>query len=517
MFTALAAICALAFGLRFWGISFGLPELFHPDEPAYVLQALAVGRGVPDGLTFANPPLFKYLLVVEYAATFALQRVVGLTSSPTAFVEEFRAHPSTLYVLARLTSAVLGTLTVGAVGALGYALNGRRAGLLAAGVYAVAFLPVREAHFGTNDTALTLLVTLGLLACARVARGGTLRTYLVAGALVGLAFSTKYDGIALLAPFFVAHFARPKRWSKDLLIAGAACIGAAVLSFPSLVTEPGRVLNDVYVHLWVEARGGYDGLDPAGGYVFYARTLVTGLGVPLLLGSLGGIALAARRRERASLVVLSLPMAMLAVLGSQQLYFARFALPTLPALVVLAAVAIGEVWRRRWLVGVVALVLVIAPTVADAIRFDGLLGQTDTRTLAREWIQTQLPADARIAIDAPPLGPSLSPEQTQHEVSIGDAGALFDLSVDDYRQRGADYVVTSSFTLEARAVDPEREAKREAFDGELGQSASIVAEFRPYWGEVEPPFTYDQIYGPWTSLDLLQRPGPTIVVYRLNR
>ena len=42
-----------------WGIAFGLPLLYHPDEPAYVLQALAVGRGLPDGLTFANPPLFN--------------------------------------------------------------------------------------------------------------------------------------------------------------------------------------------------------------------------------------------------------------------------------------------------------------------------------------------------------------------------------------------------------------------------------------------------------------------------
>ena len=51
----------MALTLRVWGIGFGLPLLYHPDEPAYVLQALAVGRGLPDGLTFANPPLFKYL------------------------------------------------------------------------------------------------------------------------------------------------------------------------------------------------------------------------------------------------------------------------------------------------------------------------------------------------------------------------------------------------------------------------------------------------------------------------
>ena len=54
-----------ALALRLWGLGFGLPELFHPDEPAYVLQALAVGRGLPNGLTFADPPLFKYVLLGE--------------------------------------------------------------------------------------------------------------------------------------------------------------------------------------------------------------------------------------------------------------------------------------------------------------------------------------------------------------------------------------------------------------------------------------------------------------------
>ena len=46
-------------GLRWVGIGFGLPALFHPDEPAYVLQALAVARRLPRWLTFAPPPPFN--------------------------------------------------------------------------------------------------------------------------------------------------------------------------------------------------------------------------------------------------------------------------------------------------------------------------------------------------------------------------------------------------------------------------------------------------------------------------
>jgi 4-amino-4-deoxy-L-arabinose transferase-like glycosyltransferase len=495
-----------------WGISFGLPELFHPDEPAYVLQALAVGRGLPSGLTFANPPLFKYLLLAEYVVTYVAERVLGGSHSPAEFVEQFRADPSLLYLIARLTSAVLGACTALVTGALAASVASRRAGLLAGALAAVVYLLVRDGHFGVDDTLVTLLVTLGLVACVRVYRFGRRRDYVAAGILAGLAFTAKYDGIALLAPLLLAHFA-PRRRGRavhDLLLALVACALAALLTFPSLVTEPGRVLNDIYVHLYVESTGGYDGLDPSGGYVFYARTLLIGLGWPLVVVAAAGTALSVIRRDFASLVVASLPVAMLAVLGSQQLYFARFALPALPALIVLASLALDGLIVRQAVIGWAAFVLVALPTLADTIRFDTLMTRTDTRTLARQWLETSLPAEATFAVDAPPLGPNVPSARLADD-------ALYELSPVEYRAHGVDYLVVSSFVSDARAVDPAREARREAFNAALGSQATLVAQFRPYAGDTAPPFVYDQIYGPYTDLDLLERPGPTVTVYRLTR
>ncbi len=511
---AYAAIFVAALALRVWGIDFGLPALYHPDEPAYVLQALGVGRGLPNGLTFADPPLFKYMLLGEYAATYGLERVTRATTSAEDFISQFRADPSRLYLLARLTSALFGALTTVATGVLGATVGGRRAGLLAAGLSAVAFLLVRESHFGVNDSLLALLVTVGLVCCARIVKcGGALRDYVMAGALTGLAFDAKYDGLILLVPLVVAHALRSNRrdWRKPGA-AVAALLLVALLAFPSLVLEPARVVSDMYLHLYVAARNGYDGLDPSGGYAFYARTLAIALGLPLLVLAVAGMALAVARRDKPYLIVAALPLALLLALGSQQLYFARFALPAVPALLVLAtnAVSLGE---SRWLA--VAVALAAIPTVVDSVRFDGLLTQTDTRTLASGWIAQQLPAGATLAVDAPPLGPPLATDAV-HNITAANDGALFDRSLTDYRQDGVEYVVVSSFVNDARAVDAEREARRVAFNAEL-TSENVVAAFRPYRGDVAPAFEYDQIYAPYTSLDLLERPGPTITVYRLTR
>jgi hypothetical protein len=491
-----------------------LPELFHPDEPGYVLQALAVGRGLPDGLTFANPPLFKYLLLAEYAMTYLVARVVGATHSPAEFVEQFRADPSLLYLVARLTSAVLGALTAVATAALATLVAGRRAGLLAGALCAVAYLLVRDAHFGVDDTLVTLLVTLGLVACVQIYRVGRRRDYVAAGILGGLAFTAKYDGIALLAPLALAHFASRRRDSspRDLALALAACVAAGLLAFPSLVTEPGRVLSDIYVHLYAETTGGYDGLDPSGGYAFYADALLIGLGWPLVLAAVAGTALSVFRRNFASLVVASLPVAMLVPLGSQQLYFARFALPALPALIVLASLALASLIAHQAVIGWAAVVLVAMPTLADAVRFDALLTQPDTRTLARQWLETTLPTDATFAVDAPPLGPTV----TGGHSAVRAVDALYELTPAEYRARGVEYLIVSSFVSDARAVDLAREARRKAFNAALGSQATLVVQFRPYTDDAAPRFAYDQIYAPYTALDRLDRPGPTIRVYRLT-
>jgi len=169
-------------------------------------------------------------------------------------------------------------------------------------------------------------------------------------------------------------------------------------------------------------------------------------------------------------------------------------------------------WRPA--VGILVSGMLIVPTFADAVRFDSILNQTDTRTLARQWVAESLPADASVAVDAPPLGPTL----TGPRVVVANESSLFETSIEDYRAMGVQYLVVSSYVLEAHAIDPSREQRRQDFLQliALHQQTSVVAQFRPYTGETEPPFAYDSIYGPWTDLDRLVRPGPTISIYRLT-
>jgi hypothetical protein len=140
-----------------------------------------------------------------------------------------------------------------------------------------------------------------------------------------------------------------------------------------------------------------------------------------------------------------------------------------------------------------------------------VLSQTDARSQAVTWTEASLEPGARVAVDAPPLGPPLDADR--FDLLVANGWSLFDLPLQEYRARGVQYIVTSSFTAEAPQREPARDAQREAFYRALASSGQLLADFRP--ASNQRPFEYDEIYGPFDGLSQLQRPGPEVRVYRL--
>jgi 4-amino-4-deoxy-L-arabinose transferase-like glycosyltransferase len=113
--------------------------------------------------------------------------------------EAYFKDPTGVLLLARVIVAMCGTLAVGLLYLAGARLFDRRVALLAAGLMAVAFLPVFYSHLALNDVPALATVCLALWGAAGVMRHGRLRDYAVAGLGVGLACATKYRLVELSA------------------------------------------------------------------------------------------------------------------------------------------------------------------------------------------------------------------------------------------------------------------------------------------------------------------------------
>src|ERR1700724_4780618 len=94
---ASAGFFIVAAGLRLWGINFGLPALYRPDEDVTVGRAMGIFHGILDP-HFADWPHLYFYVAAAWLTPF---RVIGIVQDPASG-----------YLWIRVLDALLGSLTV---------------------------------------------------------------------------------------------------------------------------------------------------------------------------------------------------------------------------------------------------------------------------------------------------------------------------------------------------------------------------------------------------------------------
>jgi 4-amino-4-deoxy-L-arabinose transferase-like glycosyltransferase len=354
---AAATILALAAALRIVGSGSGLPlPLLNPDESNIVPRAWEIVHG--GGL---DPGWYDYpsLLFLLLAPT-----QIGLDV------------PS--YGTARVVAIAIGLAGVAAAWWLGRAACGRAAALTGAVGVAVATTHVAYSRMAVTDVVLAL----GITVCLALLVTGRLEW---AGFAAGLAASAKYPGVLLVVPLLVAGYGLWRRTAIALALAAVAF----VVTSPFVLVHAGAAWGDVsrVNRLAHEGWLGFED-DPVTPAAFSLRLWET-LG-PVVLVALVGLVIAARRRERRDLVLLSFAAVYCLSLLPIEAHFDRYVLPLVPVVCVLAG-------ATRPL-AVVALVCCIVPlwwSIADTRALTG----RDHRLDAAAWIDRTVPQGDTIAAD----------------------------------------------------------------------------------------------------------------------
>jgi hypothetical protein len=543
----LVVILGVALGLRVWGIRFGLPYAYHVDEPTYVSAALNLGAGIIGKQP--NPTGFSNILFGEFALYFVLGKLLGVFNSAADFERTYRTDPSMFLLLSRLTSALLGAANVLALYWLGRAARNRFTGLLAASLLAVAFLHVRDSHYGVPDIAATLFVSLAVLGSVLALQKAQWRYIGLGAAVAGLAITSKWSTGWIVIPVILATFwlvADPEIankqnanvWTK-IGVATSCLVAGLLIGGFQLFLKPATYLEYALREARAGAAGGfgYWQIDTVPGWIFYLKTLAYGLGPAMLVLAMMGLGWrifrVIRGRDRISLLIIAFPLFYFIAMGATRHYFARYTLPLVPFMALFAAEAVMILADRmkarqgaKWAWGITALVtsVAIVQPLAASIRHNVLLTRTDTRTLAKVWIEQNIPQGARIAVDWPVHGPPLStPEKAAsysdkvYDVTIVGGTGLADHSIEWYREQGFDYLIASSFIYQIPLVFPEQDRVRRAFYESLGRELTEVQVFSSTADRSEPDFVFDEIYGPAVSLWQRERPGPTIKIYKINQ
>ena len=552
----------LALLLRLWGIRYGLPFAYNLDERSHFVPR-AVGF-FENGSINPRYQLNPSGLIELIAATLAVVHhgdVVGT----------WRSNPGEVFTVARVISALMATSAVALLYFAGKRLFDRWVGLLAAALLATAFLPVHYGHLALNDAPSLAPTALALLGIAGILRDHRPRDYLIAGLGAGLGIGFKYNAGFVLLPLLTAAavHAWPGRAERiaalrGLLVAGLATLAGFVIADPFALIHLGFFRSELK-HLSDYTSGGLLlGETQTSGYRYYLWTLSWGLGIVPSLMVLAGSGLLAWKDRARALVLLPAPLLFFLLIGSQGRYFARYVMPIFPVLCVLAA--FGAVWlaraaiervpRAAIAIGALTALLVCGQGLVYAFHNDRVLARPDTRTSARAWMVSHIPAGASIVVE-----PSVPKEWYRDGGLPGSAGSragyrwnrfvrtradirelakqfrgarknadfanwvstLYPGMIDFYRRKGACWYVSSSNQSGRAFRNPNRVPQAIRFYRALGRRATLVYQSSPFGAPGEGPhsfagpdnyFQYDWAFD-YEPLQF-KKPGPVMRIYHLR-
>jgi hypothetical protein len=276
-----------------------------------------------------------------------------------------------------------------------------------------------------------------------------------------------------------------------------------------------------------------------------------GIDPVLVLLAIVGVAYAAWRRQAADVIILVFLGVYILLIGAGRSVFFRYADPMIPFLLLLGGRALAAlvertargqaqqisgpgVERPRVMALAAAVVLVVVAPLVHDVRYDLLIQQTDTRTLAFDWLASHVPAGSRAAVPymAGPAHDQAMIDSGEHSHGATDAYVASFLdsrlethysiheltrddlqltSLDSFRNAGITYVVVG-YETPATGCGVESPLERA-----LRAQGPPLASFTPTIGCPQSVFDpIDTYYVPLAGYGGWVRPGPYIRIYRLG-
>lgn len=517
---AVAALTLIAGWLRFTATRFGLPDHFRPDEEYMISCALGFERDW-------NPHFALYPAAQMYIQHGALWAYAVLMGYRRNFRDLYGPDEQALaYLIARRVSAAMGTITVPIIYAAGAEAVGPIAGISAAAIMTFATLPVRESKYATTDAATVMWLSVAIWCLFRMIKRGRVGDYLAAGAVTGLATATKYPAGALMFGLLVAHCETLRRRGETILgglrsarlyLMVLASALVLFLATPYVFLDLAQTISDYRYQRGFILSGSPNPQASYGWGWLWLRAMPDALSWPLVgLLTLAMLWALWRRQPGGWALLAFIVTAFVGITGSKYVFY-RYVMIPLPAMVVLAGMVI-EGWFRlaanRWPVRRVAVGFVVGVTailLPGAIRdqqLNDLLRQTDSRTLAREWVSVHVPARSAIAATAvsTPYGKPQLNWGMYRLVPLTDLASL--------RAQHVRWIMSDSFPPLAYFSPGPTPAEL----AELNTQGILKVDINPLKpGAPTPVFdANDAFYAPLGRITSMNQPGPEIRIWQLK-
>ncbi len=407
---ALAVAAVIA---SFAGIDHEASIRFNGDERTYVGHARQINQGHWVRDSFIYPHLLYNLSALTlWGRSLFTPAVDGVIAA----IWGSGGEEETVWILLHGLTALFGMATPVLTFMLGRRLANARAGLVGGFLALASPLILETNHLLLCDVPAAFFVLATLVVVARLVDEERWSTYLVAGALAGLAAGSKWPaGLVALAIALVwlrwrvlgwRRREAVRRWQWGLFGAAGTAIATLLASTPSLMVIPEKALygeKDLFFGVRLYANRSWAGIAKESNAAYYGQLLLESFGwFALVAGAIGLLLLARGRRGRVMLVG-AYPLLQLGLALSMSIAVKRTLHPILAALAALLGIGLIRLfdlaWSRGWLwrltagLGLTATLLV--PAVAGTLEVVSLATPT-TRDACVTWIAANVPKGTRI-------------------------------------------------------------------------------------------------------------------------
>jgi 4-amino-4-deoxy-L-arabinose transferase-like glycosyltransferase len=412
----LFVILLIAFFLRIAGAGFGLPAIYHQDEPMMVNHALAIGAsGDWNTRFYVIPPFVSYFLFLLYGMYFSIGRLLSVFPDAEEFAISFFRDPTPFYLIGRIAvGACFGVATVWLVARMGKRFFTANAGLWGALFLSLALVHVQYSHYVYADAPVTFAILLLLYWHLKILKEPRTRSFVIAGGILGWAVSIKYTALYFLPTTFLCYLLihRKEAFSfgslRNLFSAGLSSLIVFAVMAPYTFLD-WRGFFSAFLHQSNAQR--YVGI-----FHYLTYTLTSGTSLFLMLLSGAGVWAAYRSKPKETGLVAFFAVTFYLINTWAGQPFSRYVLPIVP--IICLSAGIGMTCIRSWLKRPRAYFSLFAAGVLLSLAVPTLYGewlfiQKDTRAQCAECFLENVPADSTVVMDSRFYGPHLKQSAAQ--------------------------------------------------------------------------------------------------------
>ena len=548
-------ILIIAFILQIWGINFGLPYTYNPDETVFVKKTVNFFTGDFNPHWFGHPGSFLMnMLFLIYSIYFVFGLVLGHFSNLTEFVNLYKSNPTNFYLLGRFSAVIFGALSIYIIYKIVVKIFNREYALISAIIIAVAPLYISQSKLILTNIPQTMFILFTLYYFIKYLESEKDKDIYIGCIFFGFSVSTKWPSVLLLIPLLITIFISKKEnitqdkrelFINIMLLSITILIGLCLFLFITknellnpfiseffgtktyqkreiyrLISISKSALNFSVIFLpillicflfanfdlkifktisntiflvifnkilWislfiilisffvmapfvffdffeamrcvlVEARSkhiGASGLGFAGNVLFYIKETFNKdfCGIGLEIFSVIGILFLLKdwkKFDYRHLVLFSFPLIYFLAIAKLPLHWSRWAVPLFPFLAILSAIGLSKSLdlckiNRSYknLVLILILMILLFVPFKKTVLQNWKLSHKDTRTVAKEWIESNLPQNSVIAYEnyAPHL--HIQPKREFRLMNMGWTRIVM-APLDYYINNNVDYIIITS-------------------------------------------------------------------------